>query len=270
MRAPALRACGPWRSSSRCSDGGSPSSSAIGHTALGEAAAALDDLPDRDRLLSWRRRAAASLGTFDEGRPLLAQLDTIRDALGDIANGLLVARGLDPTVQPPPRREKPPLDGGAISLDQARVASMRVSSLALSSDAQLRAGIAAAFDAFADALDGESPELRGSSSSLRVDANRLRRSEPLDVETARWTKQGLLGCAAALASMPVGRTPPGGDWVARARAAASGLHEEMLVSFQRAPMQEAFRLLADTIMLSAAERSSGLARTPPAPGNGAP
>jgi hypothetical protein len=75
---------------------------------------------------------------------------------------------------------------------------------------------------------------------------------------ASWTKQAILDCATAVATLAT--TAILDDWVARARAAATAIDDRTLLPFQRSRLQEAFRLLADALVLAATdgatERSS--------------
>jgi hypothetical protein len=220
-------------------------------TALREGIEALESV-----LGAPARRAAdarAALARFDPRRPLLSQTALVREVLGEVANGLLVARDLAPAVAASLAREPiRPATGDHISIDTARRASERVSVLATSSAGDLPDALTATLLAFADAVE---PVASGGplAAAIRSDTARIREAMAPDLDAVPWAKDALSSTLDGIERVtPRSRPEIVTDWISRARAAVSALTDGSLLSFQRGPVQEACRLIADALLFLAA------------------
>lgn len=227
--------------------------------ALREAVGALEQQGPR-RPVRQLEKARAGLGKFDTSRPILAQIGVVRSVLGDVADGLLVAAGLEPVVRSPESTrtgadsETP---GSPVSVEAARRASGLVSQVAIAPSAGFRSALAAALEGFADVLAHASvPADRSRADrlvvSVRADARKIRQLDQLGPDAAPVAKAGLGAALDGVEELTRSLDcSVCNDWTARARAALNAVDDHTFVAFQRGPLQEACRLIADVLVLAA-------------------
>lgn len=238
----------------------------VTQAALREAVGVLQDLGAPESR-SAREGAAAALARFDPRRPLLAQVATVRTVLGHVANGLLQDSNLNAAIDT--RRSISASAAEEVSavpsIDSARSASERVTILAASSASDLREALAAALEAFASSLesDDRTSERDAWITTVRTNAGRIRSRDVLGTDATPAAKAALSATLDVMERDGAGgRSPVVTDLLARARAAVGALQDTSFLSFQRAPLQEACRIIADALLITsdAATRSGAGAR----------
>lgn len=204
-------------------------------------------------------QAHASLGAFDTSRPVLAQIGIVRSVLGSVADGLLEAAGLEPVVRAPEATRtgaagSPPR--GPVTVEAAHRASGVVSRLAMARSSEFRPALGDALAAFAEVLsrtrvDGDRSRMDKLVDEVRQDATKVLRLDQLGPDAAPAAKAGL---GAALDGIEALTRPLEcsvcSDWIARARATVDAIDDHSLLVFQRGPVQEACRLIADVLVIS--------------------
>lgn len=168
-----------------------------------------------------------------------------------------------PQLTPPsaerPVEEAPPIQQPAAQpvlgtfdeeLEQARNA---VSELATTPWPQAREGSAHALASLADVLEtADCGKVQAARiSEIRTQATRLSTADALAFGEGERLRAGLSTVLDALEAIPLGARPVAVAWLRAARRSVATITESTSLSFQRAPVQDAFRTTLDAFVAAA-------------------
>jgi hypothetical protein len=117
----------------------------------------------------------------------------------------------------------------------------------------MRDALATALEAFAAALDVGAGHAAGDRlASIRANAAKIRSADALGPDATAPAKAALTAALDVLDGASTSARPQVvGDLIARGRAAVDALDAASFLSFQRAPLQEACRIVADVLVFTA-------------------
>lgn len=182
------------------------------------------------------------VGALASSRPLLDQRPTTVRAFRALANAAFVAAGQNaPFVGQSRSTVATP------SVDELMARLRSDTSALASADARtLRIRAADGLLSLAELVSElEAERATGQAQEIRFQAERLRRQESAPFARAAWVERGLLAALQALDSLETCQRERLDDWVEMARRAATDLPEHGTLSFQHAPVQDAFRATVD-------------------------
>jgi hypothetical protein len=200
----------------------------------------------------WRAMDALSSAFAGLDHPASAERENlVVDSLRAATDAVFILRG-----------GRPPFDAGgspAQGPDAILAVSMRSASEALRdlrapNAASARMAAARALRALADVLGTWSRSADGSATqfvaSMRLQSTRLRRLDRLALDESRWAKAGLDAALDGLEPVIRGRASDGAAspdlslWIEEARLAVASIDDRQTFPFQRAAIQDAFRIVA--------------------------
>lgn len=212
----------------------------------------LEASPPRSMVVDyWRALDALSSAFAGLADPASAARESlVVDSLRAATDALFILRG-----------GRPPFDAGGTPGDEPAAtiaASMRAARDALrdlraQNAASARTAAARALGALADVLSTWSRSTGATATPfvarMRLQSTRLRRLDRLAMDESRWTKAGLDAALDGLASMTHGRSGAGvplplATWIEESRLAVASVDDRQTFPFQRAAIQDAFRMVA--------------------------
>ena len=199
---------------------------------------------------------SAAVGEIDRRESLAAEARPVARALAAAADAVLVAGGEAPRYG----SAQPSLPAGSRRAFSECIPEVRsrVRALAAAKYPGERKAAAGALVALADCLavaPGKSEKVERSIGEIRFETARLRAAPSLAPREAAWIRAALLAALDALEALGPGDGSPSATWAAAARRATEAIDGESGLVFQRAPVQDAFRAVADA--LAAAARADG-------------
>jgi hypothetical protein len=197
-------------------------------------------------------------------QPLLEQRESVAAALRAASNAVFLASGLGPVYPGTPGQPQPAQPRSFA----AQLADARQDVAALGRADWQKANQAAgqALFAFAGLLQtapGGAAERDRNAAVLRLQARRLTQADQPGFGPPGWVKQGLQAALDGLLGLPAASQPALGPWLQAARGAVAAVDAEKPLTFQRAPVQDAFRTIVDAFTAVEQERSADRGARPP-------
>jgi hypothetical protein len=195
--------------------------------------------------------AQRSLERISAAEPLRFQVEEVAAVLRSLANLAAFDRNLDPVFTPV--YEEADVGYRPAELrDRVEKASNLITALAMEHyTGRAGARAASALDALADAvevspLDLEPGKWQALVSAIRYEAIELARESSISLDRSDRIKAGLLACVRALRSLSRSQNTSS-SLVSTAAAAVKAIDDHTSLAFQRARVQEAFRVVIDVL-----------------------